>query len=165
MAIYFTTSITPLSVNGKEKNKRQQYKNELAHDFGTKYMSLYKDMSLPLTCDVITYLIYIQDAPSGNEKDIDNISKPFIDAFSSKFMSHKCVTDNPYAIYKDDKSVVKRVAVKMNRSVYDQISINFRDVPYEVYRDFTDALNRGDREILLYKVQPISSLNELAEGF
>lgn len=163
MAIYFTTSITPLSVNGK-KNKTQ-YKKELAHDFGTKYMSLYKDMSLPLTCDVLTYIIYIQDAPWGEEKDIDNISKPFIDAFSSKFHSDKCAINNPYAIYKDDKSVVKRVAVKMNRSVYDQIIIDFRDVPYEVYSDFTDALNRGDREILLYKVQPFRSLSEIAEDF
>lgn len=160
-SIYYTTNKKPSSKN----NPNCATKIELAKDFGNNFKHLYSDINLPLLNNVITYYLYVCGERSGNEPDIDNLSKPLVDAFCCKIDTGNGNYLNNDCIYTDDKVVVKRIGVKIILKDYDPVCIDYSDIPHEVYKMFSNFINNNEKNIVLFKVSQTVDINSILEDF
>lgn len=74
--------------------------------------------------------------------DIDNISKPLVDAFKS-------------VLYKDDSQVVRRIATKVNGYEYTGQSLDITDFPPTVVNLYNKWIKEGKEHITIMKVSDI----------
>lgn len=126
LKVYFVTNKKPLSHNGRGSNER--YKQEYRDEFNTKYSGLYVDLNLP-TKDILKSSVYlIHRLRKGNIPDVDNLSKPIIDAFTG-------------LIYVDDSQIIRRSASILKLDDFDIMSINATELPYEIYDSFVNYYN------------------------
>lgn len=119
--VYYTTDKKLRSYNNR--SNKTVFETELKNDFNSNFAHLYSEIPFHTNNlkTVICYLIRERKLPAGESlPDIDNISKPIIDAFRG-------------IIYDDDDLVVQRLASKINLDTFDVTTIDATDMPLEVF--------------------------------
>lgn len=113
MNIYYVTNKKPLSHNQKGKNEK--YKEAFKNEFLSVYAHLYtwlpiKDRTLQ------SNIVYIHQLRQGCIPDVDNLSKPIVDAFTG-------------IIYEDDKQIIRRSANIIELKDFDFMAVDATNIP------------------------------------
>lgn len=149
MSIYYVTNKKPLSHNKRGSNDR--YKIEFQNEFNEKYAHLYTEYSLPLSEGTLkSCIVYIHQCRPGTIPDVDNLSKPIVDAFTG-------------IIYEDDGLIVKRSAVILKLADFDFSTVDATDMPLEILEAFDEYYTNKEENIILFGVDTIE-LNTIKVG-
>lgn len=132
--VYFVTNSKPASYNSANKTK---YEGQLRSEFDDKYSSCYSGLPTSET-NLKARIIYIHRLLS-NIPDVDNLSKPIIDAFRS-------------VIYKDDCLFAQRTANIIRYNDFDLTMVDATDLPQPVLDDFVDFVNKKEQHIVFFGV-------------
>ena len=137
--VYYVDNKKPLSHNDSGKERYKQYHSERFRD---RYASLYS--GLPTTDNNLkTELVYIHNVIYKDQlPDVDNLSKPIIDAFSG-------------VIYRDDCQVIERSAKRLKLEDLNVVSIEYSYMPPQVSEDLEDFLQKREKHIVLLTVSNI----------
>ena len=148
MAIYYITNKRPPSHN--KKGMQEKIKKEYGDDFNNRYAYLYK--GLPLTEKHLESLVlYVHhQLQKGTVPDVDNLSKPLVDAFSG-------------IIYNDDSQIIKRTAVILELKDFNFVKVEATNMPYEIYNELSHYYSNKENHIILFKVDNIV-LDDIAIG-
>ena len=139
MPIYYVTNKKPLSHN--KKGSREEYKQPFRDEFNLKYSRLYKN--LPIENDKLkSRIIYIHQLKPGNTPDVDNLSKPIVDAFSG-------------VMYEDDRQIIERSAVILERKEFDFVIVDATNMPLEIYEDFNTYYEEKAEHIILFGIDTV----------
>ena len=124
-AIYYVSKNKPLSHN--KNGSKKEYKDMYVNDFNNRYSYLYPN--IPIKNDMLqSKLVYIfHDIKESNIPDVDNLSKPIVDAFSG-------------VIYKDDRQIVQRSASRIGLENLQFITIEFTKMPGAVANDLNEFI-------------------------
>jgi len=134
MLACFVTDIRPRSSQGGRRGRLESYKQRLAEDFhnqGTIFSEA--PFSLPLYSKVI--YIHLRDT----DLDVDNMSKPIIDAFNG-------------IMYTDDKIIKHMVCSKISFNEFEFYNLNLKGLPAEVIDRFDTYLEEKSEHILYYEI-------------
>ncbi len=134
--VCFVSSRKPLSMQATHKRIYQQ---NLMTDFSS-YAPLYPE--IPLQNELYSKLIYIYSRDC--DIDVDNMSKPFIDAFRT-------------VIYTDDCIINHRICSKIHLSDYDTIEINIDMLPDKIISTLDKMIQTGENHILYFEVGDFSA--------
>ena len=148
MAIYYVTNKKPPSHNkrGAQAQNKLKFGNDFINNYGKQYSNL------PLSEQHLQSLVlYIHhQLQKGHIPDVDNLSKPLVDAFSG-------------IIYNDDQQIIKRTAIRMELKDFDFINIDATNMPYEIYNALSTYYYNKENHIILFKVDSIV-LEEITIG-
>jgi hypothetical protein len=111
-----------------------KYKQGLAEDF-EEYVPLFPD--LPSGGALYSKVIYIH--AKTTTMDVDNMSKPLVDAFIG-------------TIYTDDNIINHRVCSKISFNDLDACELNLSKLPSEVAEKFSELISAKSEHILYYEV-------------
>ena len=120
MNIYYVTNKKPLSYN--KKDKKEQCKQAFRNEFITTYAHLYT--GLPIRNKTLqSNIVYIHKLQKGCIPDVDNLSKPIVDAFNG-------------VIYEDDSQIIRRSANIIALKDFDFIAVDATNMPAEILDAF-----------------------------
>lgn len=140
MPIFYVTNKKPLSHNKGGSSK--DYKKTLQNEFASKYANLYE--GLPIHKDKLqSSIVYIHQVKDECTPDVDNLSKPIVDAFSG-------------VMYRDDSQIIKRSAVRLKRSEFQFVTIDATNMPAEIYSDLMEYYDNKETHIVLFEVVRVS---------
>lgn len=123
--VYTVYDDRPISYNAST-NSKKRYQTAIRDKFIINYKKHYSN--LPLTTTLESRIIYSSRVQLVKDRaDINNISKPTIDAFVG-------------CIYNDDKQIIQRIATRYDLSPLKTISIDCSDMPFEVANDINQCL-------------------------
>lgn len=131
--VYFVSGLRPYSVQASS-SRLEKYKIKLQEEF-LEFKSVYP--TLPLTQDLYSKIIYIHS--SGTDLDVDNMSKPFVDAFRG-------------IIYPDDSTINHRVCSKIKFDDFTSCEIRLDVMPVEVSTRLDELISEKSRHILYFEV-------------
>lgn len=142
--IYYIFCERPLSHNRSHSGtKLTDYKNGLALDFHTNFENLYRQpFCRGSDTSVMTEILYFEGI-RYQKTDIDNLSKPIVDAFKG-------------ILYEDDGQVVRRTATKVNTFTYGIDFIDITDLPAKVVTLYNKWRRQGKEHITILKVSDIN---------
>ena len=143
--VYFVTNAKPVSYNAASKTK---YEVQLREEFNNKYASSYS--GLPTSDNNLKARVIYIHRLINNIPDIDNLSKPIIDAFRT-------------VIYKDDCLIAQRTANIMKLDDFDMAMVDATSMPINVLRDFNGFVTRREQHIVFFGVSTMD-LNEIRIG-
>lgn len=136
MKIFYITNIHPRSHN--RGGSSEPYKQTLQKDFNSKFGHLYDN--LPITNQELqTHVVYIHQLRHGCIPDVDNLSKPIVDAFVG-------------VIYKDDSLIIRRTADILKLGDFDFMSVDATNMPIEIYQTFEKFYLENEQNILFFEV-------------
>lgn len=149
--VYFAFSDRPQSYNNRAS--KASYKAKLSNLFTRNFSKLYTNLGLPLSSNELqSEIIYVDGTRFLSQViDVDNISKPLIDAMQG-------------IIYYNDNQVVRRVATRLNTNSYNIAQINISDLPFEAFDVAYNAIIKGKDQLVILKVKTIS-LNSFGGKF
>lgn len=136
MNIYYVTNKKPLSYNKKDKNdqRKQAFRNE----FTTTYSHLYT--GLPIRHKTLqSNIVYIHKLQKGCIPDVDNLSKPIVDAFNG-------------VIYEDDSQIIRRSASIIALKDFDFIAVDATNMPAEILAAFETYYENKEPNIVYFEV-------------
>ena len=136
MKIFYVTNIHPRSYNRGGSNNT--YKQSLQQEFNLKYSHLYENLPIA-DQELQAHIVYIHQLRQGNIPDVDNLSKPIVDAFIG-------------IIYNDDSLIIRRTADILKLDDFDFMSVDATNMPLEIYRDFENYYLNNENNILFYEV-------------
>lgn len=135
--VYYVTNEKPKSHN--KGGADFQYKKKHSDRFQNKYAHLYTGLptrEIPLQ----SQLVYIyHNLNSHNIPDVDNLSKPIIDAFTN-------------VIYYDDSQVARREADIIELKELQFITIDYTNMPTEIATDILDFIDNQETHIVLLTI-------------
>ena len=131
MKICFVTNQQPLSTNAKLKDT---YQKRLIHEF-EPYKKLFCD--LPVYGDIYSKIVYIHTKSSG--VDIDNISKPLVDAFKG-------------IMYPDDNIINHRICSKINIDDYESYEFQLDLLPTDVFEKLDELISNKSPHIVYFEI-------------
>ncbi|OEF98275.1 RusA family crossover junction endodeoxyribonuclease [Desulfuribacillus alkaliarsenatis] len=129
--VCFVSALKPFSIQSKGY---QKYKQRLIEEF-KPYKSMYAE--LPLRENIYSKIIYIHSKKT--DIDVDNMSKPFVDAFRG-------------IIYPDDNTINHRICSKIMLEDFQTYEISIDDIPSEIAEKFNELLENGSEHIVYYEV-------------
>lgn len=129
--VCFITNSKPLSFQAKCKTA---YKNRLVKEF-TNYKNDFSE--IPFKNEIYSKIIYIYSKKA--DIDVDNMSKPFIDAFRN-------------IIYTDDDIINHRICSKIKLDAFQTLDINLSVLPDDVAEKFDEYLQNGSEHIVYFEV-------------
>lgn len=132
--IFFVTDRKPKSYNAKNK-KKNAYKKGLQQEF-EEIRSIYGN--LPLDKPLYSKVIYIYNA-NKDSPDIDNLSKPLIDAFSG-------------IIYSDDNIINHRICTRVKLDSLDISEINLSLFPNEAAEKLVQCFDLHSENIIYLEI-------------
>ena len=132
--ICFVSSLRPSSVQSDNK-KKKRYQENLKKEFEDNFKSLYPH--LPINNKLYSKLVYIYFKET--DLDVDNMSKPFVDAFSG-------------VIYPDDNVINHRVCTKIKFEDFQTFNLKIDKLPKEVAEKFNEFLENGSEHIVYYEI-------------
>jgi Holliday junction resolvase RusA-like endonuclease len=134
--IFFVSNQRPRSINADSVEK---FKKRLANEF-----EAFKDLydGLPLSGSLYSKIIYIYRGRK-TDIDVDNMSKPVVDAFKS-------------VIYSDDDIINHRVCSKIERNALDIDEIEFTQFPSPIAEKLDSSFSNDTEDILFFEVGPFS---------
>lgn len=136
MMICFVTDKKPISYNS---NKKSKFQSELQTAFAP-YKKLYPQ--LPLKGELSSNIVYIHKDAKGL-LDVDNLSKPFIDAFTN-------------IIYGDDNQIKHRECSRVSLRDSHNIEINYTRMNEKAREKLEELINKGANHILYFEVDDFS---------
>ncbi len=136
--VYFVSDQEPRSIQADSRH-RQAYMARLQREF-SEISSLYP--FLPLEQELYSKLIYIHF--SKTNIDVDNMSKPFVDAFKE-------------IIYSDDALINHRVCSKIKFMDFFPREIRLDSFPGIVAAKLNDMIIKRSQHILYFEVGLFSS--------
>lgn len=140
MAIYYITNKKPPSHN--KRGAQAQNRIEFGNDFANRYGKLYTNLPLSEK-NLQSLVLYIHhQLQKGTIPDVDNLSKPLVDAFSG-------------IIYNDDKQIIKRTAIILELKDFDFVNVEATNMPYEIYNELSTYYYNKENHIILFKVDNI----------
>lgn len=140
MPIYYVTNKRPLSHN--KRGSDSKYKQSFQDEFRDKYAKLYT--GLPMENDKLqSCVVYIHQLRPGNIPDVDNLSKPIVDAFTG-------------VIYQDDCQIIKRGAIILELKDFDFVTVDATNMPLEVYEAFNTYYENREQHIILFEVDIVT---------
>jgi hypothetical protein len=131
--IFFISHQKPQSIQSKKPILPFQQK--LRDDFEANFE--YDD--LPLSIPLYTKILYIYKEKKGDKLDVDNMSKPIVDAFKN-------------IIYSDDNIINHRICSKIERSALDIVEIEETQLPRDITEKLIEFFRRDLDHILLFEV-------------
>ena len=139
--IYYVTNEKPKSHN--KGGSKQNYKELHSERFMNKYINLYS--GLPTNEPRLqSKLIYIHhNLRKDNIPDVDNLSKPIIDAFTG-------------VIYVDDKQIVRREVNRIELDELQFVTVDMSNMPLEIANDLDEFIVNQENHILLLAIDKIS---------
>lgn len=139
--VYYVTNTKPKSHN--RGGATQDYKDLHSERFKNKYLHLYS--GLPTNeSQLQSKLIYIHhNLLPGNIPDVDNLSKPIIDAFTG-------------VIYVDDKQIIKREVNRIELDELQFVTVDMSNMPAEVATDLDEFIDNQENHILLLAIDKLS---------
>ena len=142
MAVFYVTNKKPKSHN--KGGSSNQYKVELNNEFQVKYARLYSALNLPFKKGISlkTNVAYIHKCQKGCVPDIDNLSKPIVDAFTG-------------VIYEDDSMVVERRAQIIESKDFQFVTVDATEMPQQIFEDLNDYYSNGEEHIVLFGVDTL----------
>ena len=136
MNIYYVTNKKPLSHNQKGKNEK--YKEAFRNEFATSYAHLYT--GLPIKDKTLqSNIVYIHQLRQGCIPDVDNLSKPIVDAFAG-------------IMYEDDKQIIRRSANIIELKDFDFVAVDATNMPAEILNAFEDYYENKESNIIYFEV-------------
>lgn len=139
MKIFYVTNKKPLSHNKKGSNEK--YKQEFRDEFNGKYLKLYEN--LPIENEKLqSSIVYVHRLRPGNIPDVDNLSKPIVDAFTG-------------VIYRDDSQIIKRSATILELKDLDFVTIDVTNMPFKIAEDFTTYREKQEENIIIFEVDKL----------
>lgn len=134
--ICFVKDKRPISYNSKKKST---YQRELKKAFES-YKAFYSQ--LPLEGELSSNIVYFYRDQKGT-LDVDNLSKPFIDAFSG-------------IIYHDDSQIKHRECSCVSLRCDQNFEINYSGLKEKTAKKLEDYINKGAKHILYFEVGDFS---------
>lgn len=148
--VYYVTKRKPQSYN--DRGRRPDYKKALSDEFKRSYARLYDGLPYE-DADLKTRIVFFHHLHRGSfETDVDNLSKPIVDAFNG-------------VIYKDDGMIVKRDAIKLKLDDFDVMTFEATNMPPKVYKNLFKYFNKKEEYIVLYMVDEIDIKSIKLEEF
>lgn len=136
MNIYYVTNKKPLSHNRSGSNKK--CKEEFRKEFSALYAHLYT--GLPIKEKTLqSNIVYIHQVRQGCIPDVDNLSKPIVDAFSG-------------IMYMDDKQIIRRSASIVALKDFDFVAVDATDMPQEILEAFENYYENKESNIVYFEV-------------
>lgn len=136
MNIYYVTNKKPLSHN--KKGKSDQYKQAFRNEFATTYAHLYS--GLPIRDKTLqSNIVYIHKLQRGCIPDVDNLSKPIVDAFTG-------------VMYEDDRQIIRRSANIIALKDFDFIAVDATNMPPEILAAFEEYYENKESNIIYFEV-------------
>lgn len=134
--ICFVSKYQPLSV---QAHKKGDYKKKLQEAF-EEFKDIYHE--LPLCGPLYSKLVYIHKRKTNT--DVDNISKPFVDAFKG-------------IIYSDDDIINHRICTKIKLENMTYCEIKFSNLPEKVAEKLDEYLSNEEEHIVYYEIGEFSN--------
>jgi len=131
MMICFVTGQKPLSMQAE---LLKNYKKRLVEEFNN-YKHLYQE--IPTSENIYSKIIYIH-ADSSN-LDVDNMSKPFIDAFKG-------------IMYPDDNIINHRTCSKINMDDYNSYELQVDLLPTAVAEKLDELICNRNSHIVYFEI-------------
>lgn len=136
MNVYYVTNKQPISHNGSGSSSKR--KQEFKDDFNITYSHLYE--GLPIKGKTLqSNIVYIHQQRPGNIPDVDNLSKPIVDAFSG-------------VIYEDDRQIIHRSASIIELKDFDIVSVDATYMPLEIYEALESYYEKKETNIIYFEV-------------
>lgn len=136
MKVFYVTNIHPRSHN--RGGSSDGYKQTLQQDFNSRYSQLYENLPIK-NQELQTHVVYIHQLRQGCIPDVDNLSKPIVDAFIG-------------IIYEDDNLIIRRTADILKLADFDFMSVDATNMPLQVYQAFENYYLGNERNILFFEV-------------
>lgn len=136
MNIYYVTNKKPLSYNQKGKNDK--YKEAFRNEFRMLYAHLYDGLPIK-TKTLQSNIVYIHQLRQGCIPDVDNLSKPIVDAFTG-------------VIYEDDKQIIRRSANIIELKDLDFVAVDATNMPAEILDAFENYYENKESNIIYFEV-------------
>ena len=136
MNIYYVTNKQPLSHNrgGSNTKRKEEFKKDFQDAYGHLYTGLpIKDKTLQ------SNIVYIHQQRKGCVPDVDNLSKPIVDAFSG-------------VIYEDDSQVIRRSASIIALKDFDFVAVDATNMPVEILEAFENYYENNESNIIYFEV-------------
>ena len=130
--IFFVTNVRPISYNNTRAKQIYQEKLKTAFD---EFASLYSN--IPLTLPLYSKVIYIHK--NQHTLDVDNLSKPFIDAFSN-------------IIYSDDNLINHRICSKITKETFSLLEFEMSNYPDKIAEKLDEYLSNSSEHILYFEI-------------
>ena len=134
--ICFVSKYKPLSIQARKKEK---YKKRLQEEF-EEFKDIYHE--LPLSGSLYSKIIYIHKRKT--DTDVDNISKPFVDAFKG-------------IIYLDDDIINHRICTKIKLEDMTYCEIKLNNLPEKVAEKLDEYLSNEEEHIVYYEIGKFSN--------
>lgn len=142
MKVYTTYNKKPISHNSADTKAKTRYRKDLQNQFVAKYQKLYT--GLPIKDTVEIRIAYYNRVRYRNQCiDIDNISKPTVDAYKGY-------------IYEDDRQVIQRIAMKYDVAPLEIVDIDCSDMPFEVAREIEVNMKSNCEHMIIFSVTTIT---------
>ena len=129
--ICFVSGQKPLSI---QATGRDNYKQRLKQEF-ENYKNLFPD--LPINDNIYSKIIYIHSKSS--DIDVDNMSKPFIDAFKG-------------IIYPDDNIINHRVCSKIKFNELDLYQLQSELLPFKINERLDELIANKSEHIIYFEI-------------
>ena len=131
--VCFISDVKPISYNNSDKKKKYQAKLQERFD---GYKKLYP--SLPLSGELASRIVYIHKNKKG-VLDVDNLSKPFVDAFSG-------------IIYKDDSQIRYRECSRVALDELGCIEVNYKGMEKKAQKELDKFISENKDDIVYFEV-------------
>ena len=131
MLACFVTNICPRSIQAQGV---QKYKKNLIEEFNNQRVSF---KGTPFSSALYSKIIYIHLAKT--DIDVDNLSKPLVDAFKG-------------ILYDDDIIINHRVCSKISYNDFIAYEINIESLPSEIIERFDGYLEEKSEHILYFEI-------------
>lgn len=135
MLACFLTNTRPRSI---QADRVQIYKERLIDEFHNQGLSF---TGTPYSSPLYSKVIYIHLRKT--DIDVDNMSKPLVDAFKG-------------ILYRDDKIINHRVCSKISLNDIDSYELNLAALPTEIAEKFDKYLAENSDHILYYEIGEFS---------
>lgn len=131
MLACLVTDLQPRSIQAKNV---QKYKTRLVDEFQKQGYSV---SGVPFAEILYSKVIYIHVGKTN--LDVDNLSKPLVDAFSG-------------LIYDDDSTINHRVCSKISFNEIESYELNLAALPSKIAERFEELLDEKSNHIIYYEV-------------
>ena len=131
--VCFVSGQKPLSIQAKPK-KLDNYKQRLKQEF-ENHKNIF--INLPITGNIYSKIIYIHSKSS--DIDVDNMSKPFVDAFKG-------------IIYPDDNIINHRICSKIKFDEFETYRFQLNLLPVEISEKFDKLISDKSPHIIYFEI-------------
>jgi len=134
MMVCFVSDQKPLSVQSKNKMRSGGYRQRLIQEFYNQRASF---PDLPITETIYSKVIYVHSKAST--LDVDNMSKPIIDAFKG-------------IIYADDYMINHRICSKIKFDDFEAYEFQLDLLPIEIVEKLDRLISEKSPHIVYFEV-------------